>query len=208
MLKFVQRSDPPKPGKFGRQRIVTRSRGLRGGPIDLPLLVRRVVNKKIPAEAQRLIRIQNEWSQLVGARIAQRTAPALVRSSVLFVDVRDVQWRHELEYMRNLILERISATLGPNLVSELRWRVDRSPQFLSHAQAMELYAQKVRALPDVTTLPPRKPALSPDIPSATQAALQRIADPRLRALAQAAREAMSLPNSQNPDAEKPHRSKW
>lgn len=105
-------------------------------------------------------RVVTEWSELVGAKIAQRTRPDGVVDRVLWVEVATSAWLHELNLLRPQLLAGLRERLGePALFDELRFRLaGRRPR------------------DPVTLRPPRRPvpAPRPAGPPATGAARERI----------------------------------
>jgi predicted nucleic acid-binding Zn ribbon protein len=105
-------------------------------------------------------RVLTEWSELVGARIAQRTRPDGVVDRVLWVEVATSAWLHELTLLRSQLLAGLRERLGePALFDELKFR---------------LAGQRRRD--PVTLRGPRQPArpARPVPPPATGAARERI----------------------------------
>jgi predicted nucleic acid-binding Zn ribbon protein len=69
-------------------------------------------------------RVLTEWSELVGAKIAQRTRPDGVADRVLWVEVATSAWLHELNLLRPQLLESLRARLGePALFDDLKFRL-------------------------------------------------------------------------------------
>jgi len=69
-------------------------------------------------------RVITEWSELVGAKIAQRTRPDGVVDRVLWVEVATSAWLHELNLLRPQLLAGLRERLGePALFDELRFRL-------------------------------------------------------------------------------------
>jgi len=104
-------------------------------------------------------RVVTEWSELVGARIAQRTRPDGIVDRVLWVEVATSAWLHELNLLRMQLIAGLRERLGePALFDELRFR---------------LAGQRRR---DPVALRPRRPArpAPPAPPPATGAARERI----------------------------------
>ena len=105
-------------------------------------------------------RVLTEWSELVGARIGQRTRPDGVFDRVLWVEVATSAWLHELNLLRPQLLAGLRERLGePALFDELKFR---------------LTGQRQRD--PVTLRGPRRPppAARPAPPPATGAARERI----------------------------------
>ena len=69
-------------------------------------------------------RVITEWSELVGARIAQRTRPDGIVDRVLWVEVATSAWLHELNLLRPQLLAGLRDRLGePALFDELKFRL-------------------------------------------------------------------------------------
>lgn len=69
-------------------------------------------------------RITAEWTELVGAKIAQRTRPAGIRERVLYVDVATSAWMHELSLLKPQLLAGLLERLGePRLFDDLRMKL-------------------------------------------------------------------------------------
>jgi predicted nucleic acid-binding Zn ribbon protein len=62
------------------------------------------------------------WEEIVGTAIANHAAPERIRNGVLWIQVTDASWRHELHLMRGGLVERINKALGETVVQELRLR--------------------------------------------------------------------------------------
>jgi predicted nucleic acid-binding Zn ribbon protein len=105
-------------------------------------------------------RVVTEWSELVGARIAQRTRPDGIADRVLWVEVATSAWLHELNLLRPQLVAGLRDRLGePALFDDLRFR---------------LAGQRRRD--PVALRAPRRPAppARPAPPPATGAARERI----------------------------------
>jgi predicted nucleic acid-binding Zn ribbon protein len=69
-------------------------------------------------------RVLTEWSELVGAKIAQRTRPDGVVDRTLWVEVATSTWLHELNLLRPQLLASLLERLGsPRLFDELKFRL-------------------------------------------------------------------------------------
>jgi hypothetical protein len=69
-------------------------------------------------------RITTEWTELVGARIAQRTRPDRIVDRVLWVEVATSAWLHELNLLKPQLLAGLLERLGePALFDDLRLKL-------------------------------------------------------------------------------------
>jgi predicted nucleic acid-binding Zn ribbon protein len=105
-------------------------------------------------------RVVTEWTELVGARIAQRTRPDGVVDRVLWVEVATSAWLHELNLLRPQLLASLRERLGePAVFDDLKFRLTGQ-----------------RRTAPVALRAPRRPAPPPEPapPPATGAARERI----------------------------------
>jgi len=65
-----------------------------------------------------------QWTDLVGPRIAQRTRPEGVFERTLVIEVASSAWMHELTLLKGQILSGLLARIGePTLFDELRFKL-------------------------------------------------------------------------------------
>jgi len=74
------------------------------------------LNPKI--QEQKILR---SWDKAVGDAIAERTQPVCVKNRVLQVKVTNSVWMQELQFMKNLIIQRLQERTGENLLKDLRF---------------------------------------------------------------------------------------
>ena len=71
-------------------------------------------------------RVITEWPTIVGERLATRTRPDGLKNGLLWVQVSNSAWLHELSFLKTQIVTRANEVLGdPPLVCELRLHVGR-----------------------------------------------------------------------------------
>ncbi|MGE0548777.1 MAG: DciA family protein [Kofleriaceae bacterium] len=69
-------------------------------------------------------RLTAEWTDLVGARIAQRTRPDRVIDRVLVIEVASSAWLHELTLLKAQLLSGLLGRLGePRLFDDVRFKL-------------------------------------------------------------------------------------
>lgn len=104
------------------------------------------------------------WDEIVGETIARNAQPEKIRHGTLFVKVASSTWMQQLQFMKEMIAERLNRKLGREVVKNIFFvvgRVDWTPR----------------------ETPNRKrpaPAPAPAEPAGDQAELQSIKDPELR----------------------------
>lgn len=173
----------PRPRRFDFPRRGTKSLTAE--------VAKAVIDRKVPAEAQLYCKLFEHWGDLVGPRMADRSCPALLRRHVLFVDLRDHQWAHDMRYMQKAILTRISALVGPRQVLSLRCRVLAPGNFLSFTQRQHRTQTRRQAWREMTWPTPKPPALARKAPERTEAILSTMEHKGIKAHAQAFRRALS-----------------
>ena len=65
------------------------------------------------------------WPQVVGPEIAERTAPQVIRGTVLWIAVSDSVWMQQLHLQKQALLEQINAKVrGSEKISDIRFQID------------------------------------------------------------------------------------
>ena len=70
-------------------------------------------------------RVFDCYARAVGEMLRERSAPARLHGTTLYVQVASSALAHEVTLLRGEILEKMTAELGPGVVTELRTRVGR-----------------------------------------------------------------------------------
>ncbi|MFB0532235.1 MAG: DUF721 domain-containing protein [Desulfatiglandales bacterium] len=63
------------------------------------------------------------WDGVVGKKIAKHARPSSIKKGVLWVKVTDSIWLQELEFMTQVIKERINSKLQRQAIKKIRFRV-------------------------------------------------------------------------------------
>jgi len=61
------------------------------------------------------------WEQAVGEGVAEKTQPVGVKNRVLRVKVVNSVWMQELQYMKELIMQKLQQQAGNNILRDLRF---------------------------------------------------------------------------------------
>ena len=72
------------------------------------------------------VRIWNLWDGVVGKRIAKHARPSWIRKGVLMVKVTDSVWLQDLEFMAEMIRERLNSRLQREAIRKIRFKVGES----------------------------------------------------------------------------------
>jgi hypothetical protein len=72
------------------------------------------------------VRIWQLWDGVVGKRIAQHARPSSIRKGVLMVKVTDSVWLQDLEFMAEMIREKLNSRLQREAIRKIRFKVGES----------------------------------------------------------------------------------
>lgn len=113
------------------------------------------------------LRVQREWREIIGEPIASHTWPVQIRFKKLYLVVENSVWLHQLTFLKPVLLEKLRAAIGPDLITEIAMRVGDVP-----AQTPPPDSENRTAVP---------PALSEPLLSEAAARAAAVQDPELRA---------------------------
>jgi len=69
-------------------------------------------------------RLISEWTELVGARIAQRTRPDGIVDRTLWIEVATSAWMHELNLLRAQLVQGLLERIGePRLFDDVKFKL-------------------------------------------------------------------------------------
>jgi predicted nucleic acid-binding Zn ribbon protein len=66
-------------------------------------------------------KILNCWEKAVGEGVAEKTQPVSVKNRVLQVKVVNSVWMQELQFMKELIMQKLQEQAGNNILRDLRF---------------------------------------------------------------------------------------
>jgi len=65
------------------------------------------------------------WPEVVGEEIAERTAPEVIRETVLWIRVADPVWLQQLQFEKLTLLEQLNRRIdSASKLTDLRFRLD------------------------------------------------------------------------------------
>jgi hypothetical protein len=73
------------------------------------------------------LRVQREWREIIGEPIASHTWPVQIRFKKLYLVVENSVWLHQLTFLKPVLLEKLRAATGPDLITEIVMRVGDVP---------------------------------------------------------------------------------
>ena len=59
------------------------------------------------------------WNEIVGVTVARNAQPEKIRNGTLFVKVSSSTWMQELQYMKEMISEKLNQSLGKEVVKNI-----------------------------------------------------------------------------------------
>jgi hypothetical protein len=63
------------------------------------------------------------WDEAVGATVAQNARPAVFKGRMLYVNVAGSPWIHQLQFLKQDIIERLNMALGHNAVDDIKFKI-------------------------------------------------------------------------------------
>lgn len=73
------------------------------------------------------LRLQHQWRELVGEPIGSHTWPQQIRFKKLYLLVRNSVWLQQLTFLKPTLLAKLHAVTGPDLFTEIVFRVGEIP---------------------------------------------------------------------------------
>ena len=103
------------------------------------------------------------WNETVGSVIARNAQPDRIRNGTLFIKVASSTWMQQLQYMKEMITEKLNQRLGREVVKNIFFVVGK----------VEMEELKPKTKEGTSTRPPAEAKLDPD-------ELDSIRDPEIR----------------------------
>ncbi len=88
------------------------------------------------------------WNDIVGKTIARNAQPEKIRNGTLFVKVTSPVWMQQLQFMKNMIADKLNQRLKQDVVKNIFFMVGRID-----AEEEELETQSLELHGDPATLP-------------------------------------------------------
>ena len=86
------------------------------------------LSKRLGLESRLVeLRLQHQWSDIVGEPMAAHTWPANIRFKKLYLIVRNSVWLQQLTFLKPALLTKLQADAGPELVTDIVGRVGELP---------------------------------------------------------------------------------
>lgn len=63
------------------------------------------------------------WDEAVGETIAQNARPAALKDSLLIVHVSSSSWIHQLQFLRNDLIDQLNTALQKPLITEMKFKI-------------------------------------------------------------------------------------
>ena len=110
------------------------------------------------------------WNDIVGATIARNAQPEKIRNGTLFVKVSGATWMQELQYMKEMISQKLNQSLGREVVKNIFFFVGKLD-----AEAVKSKSQGPSPSPPSSPSSPAPPQLK-----FAEEHLRSIKDPEIR----------------------------
>jgi len=63
------------------------------------------------------------WDEAVGKTIAQNAQPAAFKGKLLIVHVGNSAWIHQLQFLKNDMINKLNTALGQPLIAEIKFKI-------------------------------------------------------------------------------------
>lgn len=80
------------------------------------------------------------WNETVGPTIARNAQPQKIRHGTLFVKVASPTWMQQLQYMKEIISEKLNQSLGAEVVKNIFFFVGKIDTEVPGSKPKDLYA--------------------------------------------------------------------
>ena len=82
------------------------------------------------------------WNDVVGTAVANNAQPERIRNGTLFLKVSSPVWMQQLQYMKELIAEKLNARLGAELVKNIFFVVGKIEPVAEESAAVRQAEEK------------------------------------------------------------------
>ena len=72
---------------------------------------------------EQLVHIWERWDRIVGETIAKNTHPSAFKGKLLLVEVSSSTWIHQLQFLKEEIIQKINAAFGKEMVEEIKFKI-------------------------------------------------------------------------------------
>ena len=81
-----------------------------------------IKNYRLESDAE-LIQVWHVWDGVVGDVIAQNARPAAFKGRILLVHVNSSTWVHQLQFLKEEMIDKLNTALGKVLIDDLKFRI-------------------------------------------------------------------------------------
>lgn len=97
-------------------------------PLDSFGVILSGLAKRLGLESRLMeLRLQHHWRDMIGEPTASHTWPDGIRFKKLYLVVRNSVWLQQLSYLKPALLAKLHAEIGPEVVTEIVFRVGEIP---------------------------------------------------------------------------------
>jgi hypothetical protein len=93
------------------------------GPERLAEIISRLVTQRGWGGIQQRQKLEDAWRKAAGPQFSARSKLGIFKRGLLEVIVGDAVLHHELQFVKSRLLAELAKSLGPDKVTELRFRL-------------------------------------------------------------------------------------
>lgn len=94
-----------------------------------PIHVSNVINQFLKTCRQNIdedfIKIWRLWDDTVGEAVSKNALPSGFKGSCLHVKVTSSPWLHQLQFLKNDIINKLNSAIGKKLIDEIKFKIGR-----------------------------------------------------------------------------------
>jgi len=64
------------------------------------------------------------WEEIVGKQIAMHATPCIIKNGTLIIEVDSPTWRHQLNFMKKTIVDKINASLQSRVIRDIHFNIN------------------------------------------------------------------------------------
>jgi len=91
--------------------------------VHIKNVLRKVMHRSTGSSSGDLTRIWELWDRAVGPVIAANTRPAAFKGNLLLVHAASSTWLHQLQFMKEDILQKVNQSLGEGTVADIKFKI-------------------------------------------------------------------------------------
>lgn len=86
-------------------------------------VIEKILSGQKPRAAAGVARVFQLWERAVGEIIAANAKPAAFRDKILLVHVNSSPWLHQLQFLKEDIINKVNVTLGDESIEDIKFKI-------------------------------------------------------------------------------------